>query len=217
MASCATSAPTEKIKTPETCEPFSAYLAQSQEGDCHEREETASSFLWRTVLRDNELWNIGQLEDCEFFFFPRQKDVRLFVFSTFFVNAHASWGWFIVKSPKICWFSCSAGLHTVFVLWGFCAFCKSIGLFTNIGSQPPPPLQASIICFYPFVVHILSWFFIIFYHIVLFFYTYIYSSSKPVHMLFFFLNCLILLIFFPRFINIIWESKTVQQRRASWI
>lgn len=87
MASCATSPPTEKTKTPETCEPFSAYLAQSQEGDCHEREDKASSFYEEPLL---ETMNFETLVNWKIvnFFFHGKKDVRLFVFPTLFVNAH---------------------------------------------------------------------------------------------------------------------------------
>lgn len=119
------------------------------------------------------------------FFFPRQKDVRLFVFSTFFVNAHASWGWFIVKSPKICWFSCSAGLHTVFVLWGFCAFCKSIGLFTwTLDLSPLLLYKPPSFVFTP-LLFIYCHDFLLFSIILYCFFTHTYTS-KPVHMLFFF-------------------------------
>lgn len=95
----------------------------------------------------------------------------------------------------------------------FVHFVNLSGYFSdvNIGSQPPPPLQASIICFNPFVVHILSWFFIIFYHIVFFFYTNTYTS-KPVHMLLvFFLNCLILLMF-SRILLILFGNQKKSRR-----
>lgn len=56
-----------------------------------------------------------------------------------------------------------AGFHAAQV-YTQCLFCGVFVHFVNlsdcfsdvnIGSQPPPPLQASIICFYPFDVHIL--------------------------------------------------------------
>lgn len=144
--------------------------------------------------------------------------ILFFCWNLLFVvaNAHSWWdnGWFSVKtkgrSPKICWFWCwcSCGaVYTVFVcLFSvfFVHFVYLLGRFSdvNIGYQPPlHPLQACIIhkhghfCFYPLVSYIVPWLFIIFYVILLFFlHTYPY---KHVHMLcvWFFLNCLILLMF----------------------
>lgn len=66
----------KKLQT-ETCELFSAYLAQSQEGDCHEREEKASSFYEEPFL---ETMNFETLVNWKIVnFFPWQKDILSFV------------------------------------------------------------------------------------------------------------------------------------------
>lgn len=174
MASCATSAPTEKIKTPETCELFSAYLAQSQEGDCHEREETASSFLWRTVLRDNELWNIGQLEDCEFFFFLGKKTCGCLFFP------HFLWTLTQVEVDSLSKVQKFAGFHAAQV-YTQCLFCGVFVHFVNLSGcsrehwiSAPSSFTSLHHLFLPLCCSYIVMIFIIFYHIVLFFYTYIY-------------------------------------------
>lgn len=134
-------------------------------------------FLWRTVLRDNGLWNIGQLEDCEFFF-SLAKRYTVICFDIF---SRYVWTLTRVEVGSLSKVQKSAGFNAAPV-YTQCLFCGVFVHFVNlsgclrdvnIGSHPLLSLKASSICFYPSVVHILSWFFIIFYHIVLFF-THIY-------------------------------------------
>lgn len=70
----------KKLQT-ETCELFSAYLAQSQEGDCHEKEEKASSFYEEPFL---ETMNFETLVNWKIVnFFPGQKRYTVVCFDIF--------------------------------------------------------------------------------------------------------------------------------------
>lgn len=100
----------------------------------------------------------------------------------------------------------------MFVLWGFCAFCKSVGLFERCEHWISPSsffeslqhLFSPLCCSYIVVIFLL-------FSIILYYFLHTYTS-KPVHMLFFFV-----VVFFKlphsfdvlaRFINFIWEYKS---------